>query len=392
MSRTPRPAVPTPADNRSRLAAMEKVAAHFGHSRPAAETILRIESVPTVFVDFDRAVGIGGLPVGRVVIVHGPSNKGKTLFVLGLLKSYLLRDHFANLADAERTTDAEWVQRLFGSCFHHPGFVALPVRFYEQFRGDIRDYFTGVSTARAKGDLPEETRALAVLDSLKKLVPEKLWKELQKATAADAEDNRRQGRRRGGAKGGVDGIGGRAGQVKAAFNSAWMDELVPLLHETKGTIVIIGRETVEESEDPYGHDVVKLGGGQAINFDASLRLRVNAFPIYEGEGSDKVYLGERHVVEVRKTKVHSKSEAVPRAVFHSNADGFDPARDLLATALELGVVSVAGSYYNCHDVPGVERLGQGIDKSLTKLRTQLDVALAVEATCRSKMRSASSPL
>ena len=385
-------AVPTPASNRERLRGMEAVASSFRSFRPAPEVVRRVESVPTIFPDLDRVIGVGGFPTSRIIVVHGPSNKGKTALTLGLGLSFLRRDHFFGLCDAEQTTPVEWLTDMYGEAFNHPGFTALPVGSYEQTRDGFRDYFETIAKARVAGDIPEDTRALGLVDSIKKLVPKKLWDELQKAVKADGEDEPKKRSRFGGKpKGGVDGFGGRAGQMKAAFNSAWMDELVPLLAQTRGTMILIARETVEEDAGVFGGETVTIGGGAALNFDASLRLRVNAYPMSIGEGDARTYIGEKHTVDVLKTKVHAKDEAVPRAVFHSSNGaaspaGFDPARDLLACAMELKVITVAGSSYRLDDGgTGFDRLGQGIDNVLALLRKKPERFEQVDRLCRLRM-------
>ncbi len=392
MARAPKasPTVTSPhAENRERLKGMASVAKSFRSFRPAPEIVQQVEAVPTIFPDLDRVVGVGGLPTRRITVVHGPSNKGKTQLTLGLGLSFLKRDHFFGLVDAEQTTPEDWLRKLYGPYFEHPGFASLPVGTFEQVREGVREFFSSIAKARDAGTLEPQTRAMVLIDSMTKLVPEKLWEELKKAEKADAGDGvtkRKAGR--GKPKGGVDGASGRAGQLKAGYISAFMDEMVPVLAQTKGTLVLITRENVTESDDFYGSDVITLVGGKALNFDASLRLRVNAFPIFEGEGKEKEFLGERHLVDVLKTKVAGKGEAVPRATFHTDASGnFDPARDLLACALELQVVTIGGSYYNSE---AAGRLGQGMDKALAKLREDAAAFSAIDAACREKMAAASS--
>lgn len=364
--------------------------------RPAPELVRRVEAVPTIFPDFDRVVGVGGLPTRRIIVVHGESNKGKTAFTLGLGLSFLRRDHFFALADLEQTTPEDWLSDLYGDAFRHPGFVAMPTGTFEQVRDAVRDYFERIARARDAGDLPPETRSLLLVDSIKKLTPKAIWDELQKAAKADADEAKvLKGGRKQKVKTGVDGMGGRAGQIKAAFMSAWLDELVPLLAQTLGSVVLIARERVTvEGAGQFEKEVIELGGGTGVNFDASLRLRVGSRPMYEGDEGKKQYVGEKHTVDVMKTKVHAKEEQVPQAIFHSSNGlvspaGFDHARDLLACALELGVVTIGGSYYNCENVSNVDRLGQGIDKSLAKLRSNAEISAAVDAACRVKMVAAS---
>lgn len=380
--------VPSPALNRQRLDAMAKVAGAFKSFRPAPEVVQAVEGVPTIFVDLDRAFGCGGLPTSRIVVVHGPPNNGKTALTLGLGLSFLRRDHFFGLVDLERTTPTDWLQGLYGEAFSHPGFVALGGDgTFENVRDAHRDFFDKVAEGRRKGDLAPETRAVTLIDSIKKLIPKKLWEELDKAVAADAKEVKVVRGRKQKPKGGVDGAGGRAGQIKAAYLSAWFDELIPHLAETKGTVVMIARENVtEETAGSFTREVITLGGGNAANFESSLTLRVLGHPIYEGDGEQKQYVGERHVVQVRKTKVAAKEERVPEAVFHTSNGalcpaGYDPARDLLACALELGVVTVHGSWYT----HGQVKLGQGIDNATKHLRGSSSDFYGVEGDCRARM-------
>jgi RecA/RadA recombinase len=380
-----------PAQNRERLKGMAEVAQAFKAFRPAPEVVQQVEAVPTIFPDLDRVIGVGGLPSRRITVVHGPSNKGKSQLTLGLGLSFLKRDHFFGLCDAEQTSGEDWVRKMFGKAFEHPGFVSIPVGTFEQTRDGFRDYYDQVARARAAGNIPEDTRAMGLIDSITKLVPAKLWEELQKASKADKQDadaKPKKGRaaQRDKSKG-VDGASGRAGQLKAGMISAFMDEMVPVLAQTKGTLVLITRENVEVSEDFFGGEIITLVGGKALNFDASLRLRVNAFPTYTGEGKEREFVGEKHVVEVLKTKVAGKGEQVPRALFHTNADGtFDSARDLLTCALELGVVTVRGSYY----VGPMGNLGQGMEQALTAIRSSEVTSTVIEKDCREKMAAASS--
>lgn len=393
--------IPSPATNRARLDAMSRVAGAFKSFRPAVEVVRRVEGVPTIFVDLDRMLGCGGLPTSRVIVVHGPANAGKTALTLGLGLSFLRRDHFFGLADLEHTTPTDWLEGLYGEAFRHPGFVALSGDgTFENVRDGHREFFEGVAEGRRKGDLPPETRAVTLVDSIKKLMPKKLWEELDKAVSADAsEANKGQGRRNKKPKG-IDGAGGRAGQIKAAYLSAWFDELAPLLATTLGTVILIARESVtEEQVGQFTKEVITLGGGNATNFESSATLRVTNHPIYEEVGKEKQYVGERHVLQLRKTKVAAKDERMPEAVFHTSNGalcpaGYDPARDLLVCALELGVVEVHGSHYSVADArlgSQLRKLGQGQDSALLAMREPM-VAGPVEAYCRERMfKAASAP-
>jgi len=353
---------PGAAENRERLEALGAVAGEFKDWRPQAEVLRHVEAVPTEFVQYDRATGVGGHPIGRFVLAHGPSNEGKTAFCLGLGRSFLARGHFFGMVDAERTTPQPWVRDMLGALADHPAFVALPARSYEQIRKGVRGLCDHVGEAREKGRLPPDTTGVVVVDSIRKLVPEKLWKNLMASLKSDDPKKDK----------GIDGFGGRAGQMKAALNAAWVDELIPLLADTRMAMVVIARETKEDAPASSLFAPTrdyKVGGGGALFYEASLDVRVTRDWVYEGDGKDKRLVGERCCLELHKTKVAGKTDKVPRAYFHTSNGvaspvGFDPARDLLELGQSLGVVEVRGSSYRV----GGEQLGRGKDKALARLR------------------------
>jgi RecA/RadA recombinase len=364
---------PSAAENRERLAALGSVAEELGDWRPQAEVLVRVEAVPTVLVDYDYRLGVGGHPIGRITLIHGPSGDGKTEFLLALGLSFLARGHFFGMVDAERTTPQEWVRALFGDLADHPGFVALPASSYEGVRKGVRRLCDKVGEARAKGRIPPDTTGIIGVDSIRKLVPEKLWDNLQKSIVDAKKDK------------GIDGFGGRAGQMKAALNAAWVDELVPLMADTRMAIAIISRETkLDEGGGLFGPTRDwKTGGGSALFYDSSLDVRVRQEWLVEGDGKDKRTVGERRLLDVHKLKVAGKQVRVPRAAFHvsNGADGtppgLDPARDLLALGVELGSIELRGSSYRYDG----RQLGAGKAKALAKLR-DLGLRAEVEAATR----------
>jgi RecA/RadA recombinase len=366
-------------DARDRLAQMGAVAERFSDFRPRAEVIRNVEAVPTIFPWYDHVTGVGGHPISRFALVHGPSNEGKTEFCLGLIASFLQRYHFAGLVDAERTTTDAWVRSLMGDLADHQGFSALPVGTYEQVRVGVRNYCETIATARAKGQLPPETSGIVVVDSIRKLVPKKLWDELAKAKAADEEDDKSKRGKRGKAPTGVDGIGGRAGQIKAALNAAWVDELVPLLADTRMAMVVIARETEDPDADAWAAKSWKIGGGTALFYEASLDIRITRGWIKSGD----LVLGEKHRLEIWKTKVAGKMDKIPEAWFHvsngvSGHVGFDRPRDVLALGIEIGSVSVDGSWVKF----GRTSLGQGVEAAVAKLHKDGQLLAQVEEATR----------
>lgn len=384
------------AESRARRKAIASVASRLQGWRPQAEVVREVVSIPTVFESYNLETEIGGHPTARTTLVHGPASNGKTQFALGIAASYLQADHFAAVLDAERTLTQSFVRSMVGPLADHPGFSALPVGTYEQARVEVRRYFETIAQAREKREIPEDVRALVVVDSLRKLMPAGLWETLTKEAKVAAEESSteeqpkkrksrfvREKKQRH-----VDGFGGRAGQLRAAFNAAWMDELTPLLADTGGAVLIIGRESVEEEgQGPAAREVARPTGGSALIFEASLRLRCVASNVVE-EGGEKgrvVEVGQRVSLEFHKTKVARRREFLPTAFFHvSNGracpEGFDFARDLFWVGQELGLVEVRGSFYRFDG----KQIGQGEKAAHRKLVEDAKLMAALRSAIRAE--------
>lgn len=325
----------------------------------------------------------------RLYVVEGYLVTHNTSYALGLIRSFLARGHFAGFADAERSTPQAYVRTMVGELSTHPAFSALPVGTYEQVRASVREYCEAIATARKKGRIPADTTGLIVVDSIRKLVPKALWDKLSKELAQVNKEEpeakpARQSKFQKPKNVGVDGAGGRAGQIKAALNAAWVDEIIPLLADCEMAMLLIARETTEEGEGFMAQEIVTVGGGAAINYDASLRLRVQRDYVKEQLGGKyPEMVGERIEVSVMKTKIHRKDEAVPRTYFHTSngklcPEGFDLARDCLELGLALGCVNVSGSYYAFGD----DQLGNGKLNALRRLYAEPAMLLALERAVR----------
>lgn len=362
--------VPARAEGEKRLAALAKVASRFKGLQPAVDALKLVRAVPTCFLDVDRKLGIGGYPIDRFGLLHGPSNHGKTAFALGLVKSFLQRDHYALYIDAERTTPFDWVESMLGSYAKHPLFLGRRPDTYEQTREEVRAMLMEIVKAKDNEEIPQDAACIIIVDSLKRLVPSDLWKQIF-------------GLKKPGEK--ASGLLKRMGQVKAAMNSAWLDELIPLIERAGAAVVAIAREMENTDGDQWTPDY-KVGGGKDVFFDSSLAIRVErAAWVRDGEGSDAPLYGQKHVASVYKTKIAGRETINIKAYFHTSngvwvPEGFDRARDVIHVAKELGVVDVNGSWFT----HGKDRIGQGEHKAVKKLTEDVVWLDRIEKECRAK--------
>lgn len=351
---------------RQNLDAVEKAMSGFGSPRSVLKPIV---SVPTVMVQLDHALKVGGWPTERIAGIHGPTHEGKTLATLLLILSFLLRDHFVLLNDTEHTTDIDWVSKLLGGFADSPYFKASRTAIYEDAVDEVRTFLELVEDLRAKKKVPKETRALVVIDSLRKLVPKDLFKKIVEG------------------KGGIDGASGRGEQIKARYNAAWMDELVPLVARTGGTMVFVLREHEDTEADAWSRKFgnnYKVGGGKAVQFDSSILMRVTrASWVKDGSGDDARVIGERHRMTVRKSKVAGKEGKVSVAYFHSSngklvPEGHDRARDVLDLAERFGLVEKQTPVVANKDVKRLNADADALIRLEAKVREEFERKAPVE--------------
>jgi len=372
LSRVRRPAADREAA--SKLKALGSVAQRLGGFKPAHSVLVNVRAVPTIFPWVNVVSQVGGWPTARFTLLHGESGDGKTEFALGLGLSFLMRGHFFAHVDAEQTTPFDWPLMLMGEHAKLPTYVAMRPKTFEETRSEVRRFCEVIAKARAEKEIEPETSALILVDSIRKLVPKNIWDELTKET----EGKQARGRNGKAKVRGVDGMGGRAAQIKAALNAAWLDELIPLLAQTDCAMACIARETIDDEGD------VKIGGGKALIYDSSMRVRIerDSYITNGKDGAEQVLYGEKRAVVVHKTKVAGREEKWPTAYYHSSNGklegvpaGFDRPRDVLELALERKAVEVSGSWISFAG----ERLGQGVNKVVQVLHSRPDLTARVEA-------------
>jgi recombination protein RecA len=353
-----------------RLNSLYNVSKRVKGFQPAMEVLTKVRAHPTIFPLYDRATGVGGHPIERITLIHGPSNMGKTAFTHGLGLSFLRAGNFYSYIDAEFTSPEDWLRTLMKKFADHPGFLAKRPKSYEDTVDSVREFVNTIGEAREKGELESDTTALVVVDSIRKLVPEGLLKKLLKGD------------------GGLDGASGRGAMMKAALNAQWLDELVPLLYHTKTALVFIAREydttpDVYKAVEPGEGKDYKVGGGKGLVFESSIVGRVTRTWVKDGTGESSQVVGERHCVEITKTKVSGKQHKIEKGYFHTSNGllvpaGFDRARDVLELALDAGVVQQSGSWFSFDG----ERIGNGTSAAVKLLTANEALLDTIEGEAR----------
>ena len=341
---------------------MGEVASRFSGFAPATQVLTRVRAVPTIFPQLNRGIGIGGWPTQRISLLHGPSAHGKTTFLHGLNLSFLLAGHFAAYVDAELTTPEAWLIELMAQQASNPCFIAQRPRNYEETAASVRSIAENLVEAKAKGEIEQDVACIAGIDSIRKLVPQRLLEKIEKG-----ED-------------GIDGAKGRAAMMRAALNAQWLDELAPLAYHANMAIVFVSRETENPDANPWDPKF-KVGGGKALIYDSSIVARiVRASWVTEGPKDKPRIIGERHLVSITKSKVSGKEGKTIDCYFHTSNGvaspaGFDRARDVFDQCERLKIIELRGNAYFWNK----ERLGMGESKSVQRLRDEPDLQRQLEA-------------
>lgn len=328
-----------------------------------------------------------------------------TYFTLGETLSFLQVNNPVLMIDAERTTDKGFAKLALGDYAEHPLFFYERPETYEEVVQRVRKWCHFVSDYREEGKLHEDACGLIIIDSIRKMVPEDQWKrilELSKPAPGEKKEKLRD----------------RSAQIKALMNSAWCDELVPLLEQTGCTMIIIARETDDpsatERQKMFGGGK-KTGGGSALYYDASLDIRVERAKYVtkeaakdgkEGEYAKPTVYGERHRITIKKSKIAGKDDKSIICYFHTSNGvfipaGFDKARDVLELARRVGVVTAVVTKSKKGEKAKKPKAGgggwmtwnshrwQGEHNAVKKLTDSPDVLADLEAAVRSQFKSAS---
>jgi hypothetical protein len=397
------------SENDASLSILGKTAKAWGAFRSAPKVLTQVKAVPTIFPGLNWATRVGGLPIERFTLVHGPSGEGKTKLTIGLLLSFLMRKHLACLIDAERTTPITWLRAAMGPYAFSDGFFAERPKTYELTIKYVRDFLNTLRKLRDAGKLPDDTSALIVVDSIRKLVPEDIFKRIMTATkAAEEAAGGKSGTGQGTNRGKPERVGrDRGSMIKAQMNSAWMDELIPLLEEASAGMVVIARETMDpeasQADKMWGNDF-KVGGGSALYYDASLVMRVERQRLVTKSRTDEekasgvkaVVYGERHRVTIRKSKVSGKEDAQTQWYFHDSSGvlipvGFDRARDLIELAQKFKLIKTKAAWlmWNGNKWQGEHKAVQKLTAN-PELMNKLEMAVSEKYTTYKPLEFSSS--
>jgi recombination protein RecA len=293
---------------------------------------LVIESIPTGSLAVDAAIGIGGLPRGRVVEVFGPESSGKTTLALSCIAQAQKRGGVAAFIDAEHALDADYARRL-----------GVDIDDLLVSQPDNGEQALEIAEMLVRSNAVD----IVVVDSVAALVPR-----------AELEGE----------------MGDSHVGLQARLMSQALRKLTAIVSKSKTTLVFINQ--IREKIGVMFGNPETTTGGRALKFYASVRIDIRRIASLK-EGDEVV--GSRAKVKVVKNKVAAPFRQAEFDIDYG--EGISRPGELLDLGVEHKVVDKSGAWFSYGDM----RLGQGRENSKQFLRDNADLADEIELKLRDLM-------
>jgi recombination protein RecA len=294
--------------------------------------ITRIESISTGSISLDAAIGIGGIPRGRVVEIFGPESSGKTTICLHVIAQAQRNGGIAAFIDTEHALDITYAKKL-GVDVNN---LMLSQPEYGEQALEI------VETLVRSGALD-----VVVIDSVAALTPR-----------AEIEGE----------------MGDPTMGVQARLMSQALRKLTAAISKSK-TTVIFTNQLRQKIGIMFGNPETTTGGN-ALKFYASLRLDVRRI---EALKDGQNVIGNRVKVKVVKNKVAPPFKESQFDILYN--EGISRIGDLIDTAVEHNIIAKSGSWFSYN----TERIGQGRDAVKKYLQDNEKMTTEIDTLLRKKL-------
>jgi recombination protein RecA len=293
------------------------------------EALVPVDVIPTGALSLDAALGIGGVPRGRVVEVFGPEASGKTTIALHLVAEAQHRGGMAAFVDAEHALDAKYAKRL-----------GVDVDNLLVSQPDYGEQALEIAEALVRSNAID----VVVIDSVAALVPR-----------AELEGE----------------MGDSMPGLQARLMSQALRKLTAIVAKSKTCLVFINQ--IREKIGVMFGNPETTTGGRALKFYSSVRLDIRRIAAIKD--GDRV-VGNRTRVKVVKNKMAAPFREAEFDILYG--EGISREGDLIDVAVGLNLIEKSGSWYSF----GGERIGQGRENTRHFLRENADILKKIEAEAR----------
>ena len=333
---------PTPASDKKKAlqTALAQIDKNFGKGtvmRLGDRPEMNVEAIPTGSLALDAALGIGGVPKGRIIEIYGPESSGKTTLALHIVAEAQKRGGEAAFVDAEHALDPVYAAALGVDTDNL--LVSQP---------DTGEQALEITDALVRSGAVD----VVVVDSVAALVPKQE----------------------------IEGeMGDTFVGLQARLMSQALRKLAGTISKTNCVVIFINQLRMKIGV-MYGNPETTTGGN-ALKFYASVRLDVRRVEAIK-EGGNVV--GNKTRVKVVKNKVAPPFKEAMFEIMYGQ--GISKWGELVDLAVQMDIVQKSGSWFSMGD----ERIGQGSNSVKEYLMNNPEIAEEVEAKVREKLMQVSS--
>ncbi|WP_460776420.1 recombinase RecA [Microbacterium sp. GXF7504] len=328
--------MPSPADREKALeSALAQIDRQFGKGsvmRLGSDERAPVEVIPTGSIALDVALGVGGLPRGRIIEIYGPESSGKTTLTLHAIANVQRAGGIAAFIDAEHALDPEYAKKL-----------GVDIDSLLVSQPDTGEQALEIADMLVRSGAID----LAVIDSVAALVPK-----------AEIEGE----------------MGDSHVGLQARLMSQALRKLTGGLNQTNTTMIFINQ--LREKIGVFFGSPETTAGGKALKFYASVRLDIRRIETLK-DGGEAV--GNRTRVKVVKNKMAPPFKQAEFDILYGT--GISREGSLIDFGVEHGIVKKSGAWYTYDG----EQLGQGKENARNFLLKNVDVAADIETKIKAKL-------
>lgn len=300
---------------------------------------LSLEVIPTGALTLDVALGIGGVPRGRVVEIFGPESSGKTTVALHIVAEAQKLGGIAAFIDAEHALDPAYAKRL-----------GVDIDNLLISQPDNGEQALDIADALVRSGAID----VIIVDSVAALVPR-----------AEIEGD----------------MGDTHVGLQARLMSQALRKLTAIISKSRTTVIFIN-QIREKVGVTYGSPEVTTGG-RALKFYATIRLDIRKAETIK-QGNDSI--GNRTRVKVVKNKVASPFRIAEFDIMYG--EGISREGTIIDIGSQLDILTKSGSWYSYKE----NRLGQGKENVKDFLKQNRQIAEEIEARVRESLTAGSAKL
>jgi len=295
-------------------------------------TRLNVEAIPTGSLSLDLALGIGGVPKGRVIEIYGPESSGKTTLSLHVIAEAQREGGICGFVDVEHALDPAYAAK-----------IGVDVNNLYVSQPDTGEQALEITEALVRSGAMD----VVVVDSVAALVPR-----------AEIEGD----------------MGDSHMGLQARLMSQALRKLAGAV-KSSGTCLIFTNQLRQKIGVMFGNPET-TSGGMALKFYASVRLDTRRIQTIK-RGSEAI--GNRTRVTVKKNKVAPPFKVAEFDIMFN--EGISTMGDLIDLGVEYDIVEKRGSFYRYDG----DLLGQGRENAKNALRAEPQIAAEIDAQIRERV-------